>query len=64
MFAARYPGRCAGCPEPIVEGEVITLGERNEPLHVDCAGGEESITGRREPAVCPRCFIAHAGECF
>lgn len=64
MFAARYPGRCAGCPEPILVGEVIALGERGEPMHAECVGDEPQVAGRREPAVCPRCFLTHAGECF
>lgn len=63
-FATAYPGRCSVCPAPIVEGEEITLGERGEPLHADCAGGDSVLSGRREAPVCPRCFLAHAGECF
>lgn len=63
-FTARYPGRCAACSERIAEGDEITLGERGEPMHADCAGDESGTTGRREPTVCPRCFIAHAGGCF
>lgn len=63
-FTATYPGRCSVCPERIVEGQEITLGERGEPLHAECAGAEPVVTGRREPSVCPSCFLAHAGECF
>lgn len=65
-FTARYPGRCAACPDRIDEGDEITLGERGEPMHAECAADRPLFTSatRREPGVCPRCFITHAGDCF
>lgn len=63
-FPAAYPGRCSVCPEPIRIGDEITLAENRAPMHAECAGVDPQVVGRREPTVCPRCFIAHAGDCF
>lgn len=77
-FIAQFPGTCATCSNRVREGEMInkvSLGY----AHVDCEDpdltgtlfAEWDATRPDEPdplavtsAVCPRCFIAHAGECF
>lgn len=62
-FVANYSGICFTCEERFPAGEKITYTDDGDIAHVECEErGEPPV--RRMPAVCSKCFIAHAGECF
>lgn len=56
VIPAIYHGMCPECDAAIEPGELIVKREAGWSHYEHRA--------KREPAVCPRCFIAHAGECF
>lgn len=59
-FPARYKGPCAAdCGSLIEPGEDVRYLD-DELVHADCDGKREMPW----VAVCPKCHIAHAGECY
>lgn len=69
MFVAKYHGECGFCGEEIQGKEcVYALGEATI-LHKEClvpyATGVDPATTviHRNEALCPDCFLIHAGEC-
>lgn len=62
-FTARYPGRCANCPDGIEPGDQLVYDEDDLVIHVTCRTTPK-VTGKA-PEICPRCFLAKAtnGAC-
>lgn len=58
VFKALYPGLCYECERGFGEGDPVRFDDDNDIVHDECP------PPARQAAVCPRCFIAHAGECF
>jgi hypothetical protein len=58
---AIYYGTCAASGDRIEPGDMIVRNDGLSWRHADCA---TESTSPREPAVCPKCFLAHNGECF
>ena len=52
-FAARYPGQCDGCEDPIKIGDDITM-VGGRAMHEECA--PNAYAGKAE-TVCPKCFL-------
>lgn len=55
-FAARYPGRCAACDDPIEVGDLLTYDEDNEVVHAN--GCDQPRRPERPTKVCPICNLA------
>lgn len=63
-FPAKYPGRCADeCGQRIEVGDLVRYVDDGDLRSVDCAADPVTVTGAREPQVCPACWLVHAGEC-
>ena len=60
-FEARYPARCALCPDRIEPGDQVTYAD-DELVHAEC-----DVEPRREDdpdEVCGKCWTVHRGECI
>lgn len=59
-FEAKYGGGCAGCPERIVPGQLVTFVD-DELVHVGC---EEGVPPERPaPEVCTECWLEKPCGC-
>jgi len=62
-FTAKYPGRCALCPERIHVGDLVEYVD-DQIAHTHC--NVTSLPNDRDDlsAVCRSCWTIHAGECL
>lgn len=64
-FTAKYSGECA-YGDRIEPGDQCVYTDDDEIAHHECAqlNGPTNIHQPKTSAVCPKCQLAHAGECF
>lgn len=62
-FPARYPGTCGGCGDRFGVDEPVAYAD-DELMHADCATDGPPPRLPRPRAVCARCNLAHAGDCW
>ena len=62
-FEARFPGICESCQEGFEKGEMVMY-EDDSLVHADPDDCEAMPKHRRGEAVCPECFMVHAGDCL
>lgn len=64
-FTAKYGGECA-YGDYIQPGDLVTYTDVDEIAHAECdhLAGPADIHQSTASAVCPKCQLAHAGECF
>lgn len=55
-FEARYPGRCAACPEPIEPRDLLVYDDDGAVIHAGCRVVEPRPA--RPVRVCPTCMVA------
>lgn len=58
VFIAAFDSDCEECDELIEKGQEARMVGEGKAIHAVCP------TASRAPAVCPKCNLAHAGECF
>lgn len=63
-FPARFSGSCHVCLGDIDPGQLVHYDDDGLVVHADAADCDlDESTPPREQAVCPSCWLAHAGEC-
>lgn len=60
-FAARYPGRCGSCDEPIQPGDQVEYTDAGGVLvHTDC---DDLPHPERDAPICPTCWLTQPCDC-
>ena len=68
-FIARYVGFCPRCGRLIRVGQVIRRhADHDSVAHDRCRAVQKPVTqtvsGVRQPKLCPDCYLEHAGPCW